>query len=309
MTPILIDNRDLIKIGFSTIIITALVFSGGIFFGYQQAAGFYQYRSMVKALTLPEVPVNLRDQQIPGVIVAGENIDVDQAEAESQKSVQPSTNSIISDTTASASSANGGQSQASAEANDAIESKSDKTLSESINKQAVHPGTHPEAEESISELQADAEPADNTEMTSIDFDKVKYSIQVGMYGSLANATNMMKMLQVQQLDSYVSNYKNRKNEPRYNVRFGYFLDKKTAITKLNDYKSKVKGDGYLVRFSGDNIVNPANAENAEFSVNVDEKINKKLTGKPEVQENRTLPEIAPLELKLNKFSQANILNL
>ena len=107
--------------------------------------------------------------------------------------------------------------------------------------------------------------------TAEELQKIKYSIQVGMYGRLINAENMVQMLQAQQLDAYITDYTNKKNEIRYNVRFGYFSDKKSALNKLNTFKNIQKGDGYLVKFTSENIVNLANVE----ELNVVDDIEKK----------------------------------
>ena len=55
----------------------------------------------------------------------------------------------------------------------------------------------------------------------------------------------------------ITDYRNKKDEVRYNVRFGYFSDRKSAIKRLKKFKSDQVGDGYLVTFSADNIVNLA----------------------------------------------------
>ena len=45
------------------------------------------------------------------------------------------------------------------------------------------------------------------------------------------------------------------------MRFGYFVDKKSALKALEKYKSSKKGDGYLVNFSAENIIDAADADN------------------------------------------------
>ena len=232
MAPILIDSRAFFKLGFTALIITALIFSGGFFAGYKKASKFYQFASEVQQLPLPAVAENdsaERNPPAPGVSLRGENIDVDQPAV------------VIA-------------------ASDVDKTATGKLVEiEAGEIKAIKPGvTASNKEKAVADLNAVAsvvfEPVD---VQSIDMDKVNYSIQVGMYGNIINAENMVKMLLVQNLNAYISDYKNKKDEVRYNVRFGYFQDKPSAISKLNRYKTLGNGDGYLVRFSAENLVNMA----------------------------------------------------
>jgi cell division septation protein DedD len=75
----------------------------------------------------------------------------------------------------------------------------------------------------------------------------RYSIQVGMYGRRVNASNLVVMLDAQGLNAYISEYLNKKQQLRYNVRFGYFENKHTALKGLKHYSETMEGSGYLVR--------------------------------------------------------------
>ena len=108
-----------------------------------------------------------------------------------------------------------------------------------------------------------------------ELEKIKYSVQVGVYGSLINAENMMRMLQAQQWDAYVSDYTNKKEEVRYNVRIGYYTDKKTAIAALKEYKKIQKGEAYLVNLSVESMTDLANAENIEQAATIENMAPKK----------------------------------
>ena len=108
-----------------------------------------------------------------------------------------------------------------------------------------------------------------------ELEKIKYSVQVGVYGRLINAENMTRMLQAQQWDAYVSDYTNKKEELRYNVRLGYYTDKKTAIAALTEYKKSHKGEAYLVRLSVENMTDLANAENIEQAATIENMAPKK----------------------------------
>ena len=115
--------------------------------------------------------------------------------------------------------------------------------------------------------------------------KIKFSIQVGVYGRLINAQNAQAKLQAQHLAAYVSDSANKKNKFRYNVRFGYFVDKKSALTALNEYKNIQKGDGYLVNYSAKNIIKPADADNIEPMDNESTSV----TGSVDVIQDKVLP--------------------
>ncbi len=135
--------------------------------------------------------------------------------------------------------------------------------------------------------------------TSDELSKIKYSIQVGVYGRLINAENMMRLLQAQKYDAYVTDYTNKKNEIRYNVRFGYFSDKKSALETLAEFKTSQQGDGYLVKFSSDNIVKVAGVADIEKIADVPVRNNE--------TDNRVTPVTAPSASTQDKVSQADIL--
>ncbi len=84
MAPILIDNRGQIKLGLISVLITVIVFAAGFLSGYQQATTFYAAGNEVEILALPVPAVLLEtdvEPQLPDIIVAGADIDVDQPQA------------------------------------------------------------------------------------------------------------------------------------------------------------------------------------------------------------------------------------
>jgi len=85
-------------------------------------------------------------------------------------------------------------------------------------------------------------------LTQVSKLNARYSIQVGMYGRRVNASNLVTMLEAQGLDAYISEYLNKKQQLRYNVRFGYFENKRAALKGLKYYTVNMDGKGYLVRF-------------------------------------------------------------
>jgi len=90
----------------------------------------------------------------------------------------------------------------------------------------------------------------------------------------------------------------KKTEIRYNVRFGYFADKKSAIARLKAFRTDQQSDGYLVKFSATNIVNVADVVNFESA------------GDRSAQKNKVdkvrAPAITPLEAVEDKISQTDL---
>ena len=75
----------------------------------------------------------------------------------------------------------------------------------------------------------------------------RYSIQVGMYSSAENAQAKVEQLLNANLNAYLRNYKNKNDEVRYNVRFGYFSSFKRGLKALNIYEKNFAGSGYVAR--------------------------------------------------------------
>jgi len=216
MSPILLDNRGIIKLGITATTVVVLVFSSGFLFGYHQANDQNVRSAASEPLALPVKNTLLAtdvDQQIPEVVEAGEIIDVDQPET-----------SVVS--------------------TKKIDELKPSTVADTIYSEPV----------SISD----------DVLT-----KAKYSIQVGMYGRLINAEIMAEKLRIQDLHAYVTDYINKKNEVRFNVKFGYFPNKKIANAALKDYINVQSGDGYLVNFTVDYLTHTEVASN---SVKLDEKL-------------------------------------
>jgi len=303
MAPILIDNRDLLKLGFIAVLGTVIVFATGFFMGHQRAAAFYLAGSDIQPLSLPEqvaVTENIADSQLPSIIEAGEDMDVDQPE-----SMRDTTGMAKASMHDSIESSEAARAKSYAMVRAAVLQKTDDDEAKSAGEKQVSVST---AEKIVTDKKdnggmvkkrlesKDASIA--TTFTSDDLTKIKYSVQVGMYGRLVNAENMVSMLKSQHYDAYVSDYTNKNNKTRYNVRFGYFTDKKSAIAMLKKFKADQSGDGYLVKFSADNIVNIAGA--AEI---------KQVADVPEVEDSTdksSTPVTAPSEV-VQEISQADVL--
>jgi len=325
MAPILIDNRGLIKLGFISVLTTVLVFVSGFLFGHQRATTFYQDGNEIASLALPEKVASSENElepQAPEVIEAGAEIDVDQPTAPtkattraiSKASIKVSGAEVSKNTLTHAVVVKSLSSNTSnAQHNSLVSNKPDIAASNNITPDiviSIKDHNHPEKENaSTSEIQNQnpfitskkAQQALAISYTPDELSKIKYTIQVGMYGRLVNAENMIEKLRKQHLDAYVSDYTNKENETRYNVRFGYFVDKKSAINALTDYMKNQKGDGYLVKFSVKNTINIAATENVKQPVTI-KKTDEKLS--PE----QSITEIVQDKKSQDKVSQVDILN-
>lgn len=93
----------------------------------------------------------------------------------------------------------------------------------------------------------------------------RYTIQAGTYSRLENAKIMLSQLQQQQLDAYITDYRNRKKQLRYNVRFGAFASKKNAREQLAEYRVQPGRDAYIVKYTADRIVDLAAAQKKTVS--------------------------------------------
>lgn len=76
----------------------------------------------------------------------------------------------------------------------------------------------------------------------------KYSIQVGMYSSSANAVAREELLREASLSAYSQEYLNSNDELRYNVRFGYFASKDSAQQALDTFQQQFSANGFIVRY-------------------------------------------------------------
>ena len=246
MAPILIDNRGVIKLSLISLLITIIIFATGYFSGYQRAIQLNTMVSETEILTLPVQQISLVsdvEPQSPEKMLEGEEIDVDRPRATSDLDTphvikKQGAENIASLVVPVSSAIPNEQSDG-----DATKSKEMPAAVESIHTD----------ETAVSQRRI---------LSASEWDKIKYSVQVGMYGSLPNAESMKKKLQAQHFDAYVSDYTNKKDEVRYNVRFGYFVDKKSAVSALKRYKDSKSGDGYLVMFSLKNRLNLADIKDA-----------------------------------------------
>jgi cell division septation protein DedD len=304
MAPLLIDGRDLLKFALVSGVTVIAVFSSGIFVGHQRAATFYQAGIDVQPLPLPErtmVADNALGSRQPSDTEAGEFIDVDHPESVAESVIQdtelPAMMSVSGKTVAIQEEAKAVPAKIIKQHKSGVITEVARSISLKQKSDDENRKNSVNAKQGVTSVQSDKDNAPAVlSLTTDDLDEVKYSIQVGMYGRLINAENMMKVLQVEQYEAYITDYTNKKNETRYNVRFGYFPDRRSALASLEKFKNDNKGDGYLVRFSAGNIVNLADAGKA---------------GSPQVQveepEKSSKPAESSSVITTDKISQADVL--
>lgn len=275
MAPILIDKRDLLKLGFLSILVAATLFSGGVLFGYEKATTIHQAGSEVKILTLPGklVEASELEPQPPEVMAAGESIDVDYpglaAGTTNEKRPLPTDQNFAepADNAANVSVTRATVSRVTKKSG-ALAPSSLKLLATAEKNNLITPKPVADVVTTAQKIQ----PVLFSSLTSDQINNINYSIQLGAYGRLINAEKMMAILHAKNLDAYVTDYINKKGETRYNVRMGYFTDKKTAISALKRYRSTEKGDGYLVKFSAESMVNVADVKTEKIPVSINEAV-------------------------------------
>ena len=295
MAPILIDNRGLIKLGLISVLTTVIVFAAGFLSGYQQATTFFATGSEVEILALPVPAVLLEtdvEPQLPDTIAAGADIDVDQPQVESKDKTKNSAAESMVFTSSNKEKVN---KTIAAPTSNKPASLGHASIKEAIKETVTSNSFQNESGESAATKEPDFIVV--ASLTSAELNNIKYSIQVGTYGRLVNAENMMRMLREQHIDAYVSDYTSKKNEIRYNVRFGYFVEKKSAKIALKNYINKQKGDGYLVNFSFENITKLADAVELKQSTTTEE------------TEKKLSPASAPLESTADKVSQTEVVSI
>ena len=219
MKPILIDSRVLKNLAFFAVFLAILVFAGGFLLGYQQAALLCASGGenvSLLSLTDSENTEDDIEQQAAETVTVDDNVEADSPAG----AVQP----VV---------------QANAQNEAETEVKQQNVKQETPSTEA--------AQSSNDEKTA-------LQTTSDELRKIKFSIQVGIYGSLKNAKKMADKLQAKNLDAYVSRYLNKDKKERFNVRFGYFKNLKTANLALKNYRSMQQGDGYIVNFTEKGII-------------------------------------------------------
>ncbi len=229
MTPVLIDTRSWLKFGFIAVFFAAVTFSAGFILGYKNATTYFQTVSGTVSSTLAEGSAAASDSTGPvttEIITETENRDVVQ-DSDDNTTQANNTESIVIES---------------------YEATSNETMTES----EAELSEMPIASTTVIDIPQTSQ--NGISFKSENIDKIKFSIQTGFYGSLSNAEKAVMQLKADNYDAYVSEYVNKKNEIRYNVRLGYFVDKQSALPTLYAFRRDKKSDAYLVKFSADAMI-------------------------------------------------------
>jgi cell division septation protein DedD len=240
MAPLLLDRRSLIKSGFYLFLLLTVVFFGGYYSGYTK--GYGHAESLLQQNTLPPVALVLPEPayadsavfepQPPAVIEPGADIDVDRPDAaiaEADTSTSEAAEKATSGDEPHTASPSPPVQLASLEVTPAIVADANA---------ATQSPAHKIGDVAVSALTSNASVTD-----------ARFSIQVGMYGSVNNAEVLLETLNASSLDAYIDEFSNAKGEPRFNVRFGFYRDRASAKAALRAYRSTLAGEGYVVRVS------------------------------------------------------------
>ena len=221
MAPILIDKRDLLKLGFVSMLVIVTVFLGGVFFGYERATTMHQAGNEVKVLSLPAKVVEARvEPQHPETMDAGETIDVD-----FPKPVAKVTNNkqqlLAENVVEKTEAVNRSVTSSITNKQKPIQHKTilHKAIASSSSKPSVaikkdNQITAKTVNENVMATSFKKQPVLFSSLTDDQVNEVNFSIQVGMYVRLINAESMMDKLHEKNLDAYVSDYTNKEGETR-----------------------------------------------------------------------------------------------
>lgn len=262
MAPVLLDQRSLFRAGIAVSFTMLVVFLTGYYTGYQKAgSGKVMELNKTIALALPR-PAHAETTQFephtPQVQIPGANIDVDSPENEADANVigqqavttahlaETDVETAINQTTALIGK--------SATVNTSVGQDKQKLQLASL---SISPGVFKQGAETadpgnnaVDVIQADNSPEIAGHEGIIDTasaEDARYTIQVGVFADANNALRRMSELASNNLSAYTNGYTSKRNELRFNVRFGYFKDKSSAVAALNKFEHNMSGSGYVAR--------------------------------------------------------------
>ena len=273
MTPVLLDQKRLLTAGIAAILVGAGVFVGGYTIGYHSAEsgkGVDLNKTMVLALPKSaHADLSGFEPLTPQVQIPGAEIDVDRPDIPVDAIEQPPATAV-----------NRAEKQLAAvitETTNAIEAPVP-TDASAVKVQVLRghgqqhrvPGSDATTATGLDAIQMTDEagqatsqaqdtdtttPAANASATSTGLgimdtagaDEARYTIQVGVFSNTDNAIRKKTELESLQLSAYVNEYRNKSDQPRFNVRFGYFKDKSSAAAALSRFEQDMSGSGYVTR--------------------------------------------------------------
>ncbi|MDH5387753.1 MAG: SPOR domain-containing protein [Gammaproteobacteria bacterium] len=235
-SPILLDHRNLKWIWLSVGLFAFITFFGGYILGFEKSNNKWMAKLDPVEIALPNAGISalaMVEAQPPEIDEPGASIDVDSVGEGDDKTLSVANNPdaytglevAVVETNAQAS----------------IETSKTKLLTtvSRIGELAMN-------DSEIESLPGHA----TEELTIVDDaseETARYSIQVGMYSDFGNASTRVAELLNLELSAYLDEYQNKKDETRYNVRFGYFSSYSSGQQALSRYEKYYSGAGYVAR--------------------------------------------------------------
>ncbi|MGB5397783.1 MAG: SPOR domain-containing protein [Gammaproteobacteria bacterium] len=245
MAPVLLDQRRQLQILAAMLLALVIAYGAGYSTGVNKAENSQAQASDRVALTLPEPSVaDSIDPVVPEVIAPGAEIDVDVPDDTTQASAVTQADPVPARPAP--------PKPATVKPAEPAAVASIKPAPESV---AV---VEPAVEAGLAIGGPAPDPQENEALASLaviddaSAEDALYSIQVAIYGSFNNAQRHVDELSELNLSARLDEYLNKDNQTRYNVRFGYFASRASAVAALEAWQSTAQpksGSGYVVRLS------------------------------------------------------------
>ncbi len=241
MAPVLLDHSSQKKLILGMTLALMVVFLSGYVVGFKKAevklASFIETVALALPGATTEASADMGPQH-PAQVEPGETIDVDSAdETDMVATGSPVAVSLVAESPAAENPSSTTAMKPELEAEPVVIKNTPTAMAEAPRLLAIGGPLKSDPEQEADLLIQDTA----TEETAT------HSIQVGMYGQLENAEQKVEELIATDLSAYIVDYMNRKNEIRYNVRFGYFANYRNAREALLSFEKELSGSGYVVR--------------------------------------------------------------
>jgi cell division septation protein DedD len=265
MTPVLLDQRSIFKAGITLSLGMLAVFFTGYYIGLQKAdfgrgmglnktialalprpahADTAQYEPLTPQAQLPGADIDVDSPEATAAVIETRQVDAAQvgtAETKVETAIEETTQQIEN----AAASANDTKQH-----NDQLQLASLSVAAEVFETGAntaviQQPDNQAGAVKDELHLSGSAEQPLIIDTASAE--DARYTIQVGVFAAAGNAIRRMSELEAHKLSAYTDGYTNQRNQLRFNVRFGYFNNKASAVAALNDFEQHLSGSGYVTR--------------------------------------------------------------
>jgi cell division septation protein DedD len=268
MKPVLLDQKSIFRAGITISLTMLVVFFSGYYIGQQKAdsgKGMGLNKTMALALPRPaHADTAEYEPLIPQAQIPGANIDVDSPDNKAagvinkqQADMQLHTaaaevETVIKETTDII------EISAGSDSSNGQDNQQLQLASLEITAGVVNPGNETDAINEIDDKQLSAadehqlndsiEPGMQAEIIdTANAEDARYTIQVGVFADAENALRKKSELESQKLTAYINEYTNKRDALRFNVRFGYFKDKSSALAALTSFEHSLSGSGYVTR--------------------------------------------------------------